>query len=75
VTFGELDLEAVALAWKDGVGGAVHDFYPRTANATNTLQQWVKDNSRLGIPILFIEECLHGLQDVRQPAHTPLMIT
>jgi beta-glucosidase len=30
------------------------------AEFTNTLQKWVKENTRLGIPILFHEECLHG---------------
>ncbi len=31
------------------------------AEFTNTLQKLVKENTRLGIPILFHEECLHGL--------------
>src|SRR6266480_2566176 len=30
------------------------------AEFTNTLQKWMKENTRLGIPILFHEECLHG---------------
>ena len=30
------------------------------AEFTNTIQQWVKENTRLGIPVLFHEECLHG---------------
>jgi beta-glucosidase len=30
------------------------------AEFTNTLQKWMKDNTRLGIPVLFHEECLHG---------------
>ncbi len=30
------------------------------AEFTNTLQKWVKENTRLGIPILFHDECLHG---------------
>jgi len=30
------------------------------AEFTNTLQKWLKENTRLGIPILFHEECLHG---------------
>ena len=30
------------------------------ADFTNTLQKWTKENTRLGIPILFHEECLHG---------------
>jgi beta-glucosidase len=27
---------------------------------TNTVQKWLKDNTRLGIPVLFHDECLHG---------------
>ena len=27
---------------------------------TNTMQKWVKENTRLGIPVMFHEECLHG---------------
>jgi beta-glucosidase len=30
------------------------------AEFTNTIQKWLKENTRLGIPILFHEECLHG---------------
>jgi len=30
------------------------------AEFTNALQKWLKDNTRLGIPLLFHEECLHG---------------
>jgi beta-glucosidase len=30
------------------------------AEFTNTIQKWVKENTRLGIPVLFHEECLHG---------------
>jgi beta-glucosidase len=30
------------------------------AEFTNTMQRWIKDNTRLGIPVLFHEECLHG---------------
>lgn len=30
------------------------------AEFTNTIQKWVRDNTRLGIPVLFHEECLHG---------------
>jgi beta-glucosidase len=32
------------------------------AEFTNAIQRWVKDNTRLGIPVLFHEEALHGLQ-------------
>lgn len=30
------------------------------ADFTNTIQKWVKENTRLGIPVLFHDECLHG---------------
>jgi len=29
---------------------------------TNAIQRWVKENTRLGIPVLFHEEALHGIQ-------------
>jgi beta-glucosidase len=41
-----------------GVGG-IHDLNPTPLQA-NTIQKWVVDHSRLGIPALFIEEALHG---------------
>jgi beta-glucosidase len=31
------------------------------AEFTNAIQRWVKDNTRLGVPVLFHEEALHGL--------------
>jgi len=30
------------------------------AEFTNTIQKWARENTRLGIPVLFHEECLHG---------------
>jgi beta-glucosidase len=32
------------------------------AEFTNAVQRWVKENTRLGIPVLFHDEALHGLQ-------------
>jgi beta-glucosidase len=32
------------------------------AEFTNSIQRWVKENTRLGIPVIFHEEALHGLQ-------------
>src|SRR5437660_6939450 len=32
------------------------------AEFTNAIQRWVKENTRLGIPVIFHEEALHGLQ-------------
>lgn len=40
--------------------GSIHDFYPKTASLSNALQRRAVENSRLGIPVLFIEEGLHG---------------
>ena len=31
------------------------------AEFTNAIQKWVKENTRLGIPVIFHEEALHGL--------------
>jgi beta-glucosidase len=48
--------------WGDlGVGG-IHDLYPTPAQS-NTIQQWVIEHNRLGIPALFIEEALHGFNE------------
>lgn len=34
---------------------------PRTmVDFTNTVQKWMRENTRLGIPVLFHDECLHG---------------
>jgi beta-glucosidase len=32
------------------------------AEYTNAIQKWVKGNTRLGVPVLFHDEALHGLQ-------------
>lgn len=32
------------------------------AEFTNAIQKWVKENTRLGIPVIFHNEALHGLQ-------------
>ena len=34
----------------------------QSAEFTNAIQQWVRENTRLGIPVLFHEEALHGIQ-------------
>jgi len=36
-----------------------------TAEFTNAIQKWVRENTRLGIPVLFHEECLHGHAGVK----------
>ncbi|MBB6729559.1 glycoside hydrolase family 3 N-terminal domain-containing protein [Cohnella zeiphila] len=44
---------------EDGVG-CIHDLYG-TAKVNNQLQQYAVEQTRLGIPMLFSEEALHGL--------------
>lgn len=44
---------------EDGIG-CLHDLYG-TADANNQLQRYAVEETRLGIPILFSEEALHGL--------------
>ena len=40
--------------------GSVHDFYPLDPGITNRIQKYALEKTRLGIPVLFIEEGLHG---------------
>jgi beta-glucosidase len=40
--------------------GSVHDFYPIRADIGNKIQKYAMEKTRLGIPVLFIEEGLHG---------------
>lgn len=42
--------------------GSIHDLYPESAVMANALQKHAVEKSRLGIPLLFIEEALHGYQ-------------
>lgn len=56
--------ERAAALLKNGLGEMSRpseDRGPRAmAEFTNTMQRWVKENTRLGIPVIFHEECLHG---------------
>ncbi len=40
--------------------GSIHDLYPLTAAVANDIQRYAMEKTRLGIPVLFIEEGLHG---------------
>jgi beta-glucosidase len=58
---------AKAPKWfKVGIGRIERPSEGRGARAEaeylNAIQRWVKDNTRLGIPVIFHEEALHGLQ-------------
>ncbi|MDB5110225.1 MAG: beta-glucosidase, partial [Mucilaginibacter sp.] len=44
---------------KTGVG-SIHDLYPINADISNSIQKYAIEKTRLGIPVLFIEEGLHG---------------
>ena len=56
--------EHAAVVLKNGLGEFSRPSEGRgpreMAELTNTIQRWVKDNTKLGIPLLFHEECLHG---------------
>lgn len=67
---GNFDLEKAKNAFKDGNGlgqlGRPNDSGGGTtasemAKLTNEIQRFFIENSRLGIPVIFHEECLHGL--------------
>ena len=57
-------LERAGAVLKNGLGQMSRPSEQRGPRAmaefTNTMQKWMKENTRLGIPILFHEECLHG---------------
>ena len=40
--------------------GSVHDFYPIRSEIGNQIQKYAMEKTRLGIPVMFIEEGLHG---------------
>jgi len=56
--------DGAAILLKNGMGEIAHAGGNRgpgeMAEFTNTIQKWARENTRLGIPILFHEECLHG---------------
>ena len=56
--------DRAAVLLKNGLGEMTRPSEGRgpraTAEFTNTMQKWIKDNTRLGIPVIFHEECLHG---------------
>ena len=66
---GDFDLEKAKAAFKDGYGlgqvgrpsdaGGGKDARGM-AELTNAIQRFFIENSRLGIPVIFHEECLHG---------------
>jgi beta-glucosidase len=61
---GNLVPERAAVLIKNGLGEFSRPSEGREPRAeaefTNSLQKWVKQNTRLGIPVFFHDECLHG---------------
>jgi beta-glucosidase len=65
---GKLDLDSFRCQWKDGIGqiGRLSDTdagqnAQEMAALANKIQQFFVEETRLGIPVIFHEECLHGL--------------
>ena len=56
------DAQAATKMWGSLGVGAIHGLDP-TPEMANTIQLWMMENSRLGIPVLFVEEGLHGYFD------------
>ena len=56
--------ERAAVLMKDGLGQISRPSEGRgpreMAEFTNTVQKWFREHTRLGIPVLFHDECLHG---------------
>jgi beta-xylosidase len=56
--------ERAAVLLQDGIGQMSRPSEGRgpreMAEFTNTMQKWLKEHTRLGIPVLFHDECLHG---------------
>src|SRR5712691_5261817 len=65
--------ERAAVTLKNGLGEYSRPSEQRgpreMAEFTNTVQRWLKENTRLGIPALFHEECLHGHAALRGTAY------
>ena len=61
---GEFLPEKAGTVLKEGLGEMSRPSENRgpreMAEFTNAIQKWMQDNTRLGIPVLFHEECLHG---------------
>ncbi len=68
VAEGRLSVERAEKALNGMSIGSVHDNYPESAEVANELQKYVIENTRLGIPVLFIEEALHGYQGSKSTA-------
>ncbi len=61
---GNFDPALAAVALKNGIGEITRPSANRgprqEAEFTNQVQKWLREHTRLGIPVIFHEECLHG---------------
>ncbi len=61
---GNFQPDRAAVVLKNGIGEISRPSENRgprqMAEYTNTVQKWLKENTRLGIPVIFHDECLHG---------------
>jgi len=61
---GDFDPALAAVALKNGLGEMTRPSANRgprqEALFTNEVQKWLREHNRLGIPVIFHEECLHG---------------
>lgn len=55
-----IDMDSVRKVFRGGAIGSIHDFYPVNAELANQVQHYAVNRTRLGIPVMFIEEGLHG---------------
>jgi len=60
----ELSVEKMDTVLKNKPYGSIHDLYPVSAVLSNNIQRYVREQSRLGIPPMMVEEALHGYQGV-----------
>jgi beta-glucosidase len=56
--------EKMKAVLKENTFGSIHDMYPPTAEWSNRIHRFVREQTRLGIPPVLIEEALHGYQGV-----------
>lgn len=61
-TSSELSPAKMEKRLKNNTFGSIHDLYPASAQLSNAIQRYVREQARLGIPPILIEEALHGYQ-------------
>ena len=61
-SYNRLDFKKIDSAVGHNGIGSLHDLYPVNAELANDIQKYMTEKTRLGIPVLMIEEALHGYQ-------------